>query len=168
MHYRSQDSALWEITPVMSPSRSTGRETPDPAVAAASFCRRRSSGTITSFIMRDKGKSMTLDWPTISITTVISVPVGFVVGLLVNSTSERWKFWKKVKGNRIEITNPRPGEIFRDSKNLGPGLCFRVTGRIGFVPEGHRIWLLVQPRGKTGYWPQGFERVTHDPAPSDD
>jgi hypothetical protein len=110
---------------------------------------------------------MTLDWTPICITTAISVPVAFVVGLLVNTTSDGWKFWRRVKENRIVITGPRAGATLGDSKPLSPGQCFRVTGRLGFVPEDHRIWLLVQPRGKKGYWPQGFESVKHDPETGD-
>jgi hypothetical protein len=116
-----------------------------------------------SFIMREGGKTMNLDWPTIGITTLISLPVAFLVGLSVNSTSDWWKFWKKRKANRIKITSPRSGAILGDVKYLSPGRCFRVTGTLGFLPEGHRIWLLVQPRGKKGYWPQGFEGVMYNP-----
>ncbi len=72
--------------------------------------------------------------------------------------------WLKRRRNRIEITSPRPGEILRDSKPLAPGRCFRVTGRLGTLPDNHRIWLLVQPMGSKNFWPQGFEQVAYDPA----
>jgi hypothetical protein len=75
--------------------------------------------------------------------------------------------WLKRKRNQITITSPRANEILGDPKALSPGRCFRVVGRLGYVPEDHRIWLLVQPRGAKGYWPQGFEGVKHDPDSGD-
>ena len=107
---------------------------------------------------------MGLDWPNLVAGTAIGALSSYGVGLLTNSTSDRLKFWKRRRENQIEITLPRPGETLNDSKHLSPGLCFRVTGKLGFVPQGHRIWLLVQPHGQKGYWPQGFEGVRHNPS----
>lgn len=71
--------------------------------------------------------------------------------------------WLKRRRNLIEITSPRPNEILRGSKRLGPGLCYRVTGRLEVLPKDHRIWLLVQPWESSNFWPQGFEQVVYDP-----
>jgi hypothetical protein len=110
---------------------------------------------------------MPLDWPNLSAGSVIGAVVTYGIGLLTNSTSDRLKFWKKSRANRVEITSPRAGEMMRDSKQLSPGLCFRVTGRLGILPPDHRIWLLVQPQGQQCYWPQGFEPVAYNSATGD-
>lgn len=110
---------------------------------------------------------MALDWPNLGVGAVIGAVLSYGVGLLTNSTSDRLKFWKAKKDNQIQITSPRPGEVLHDSKQLPPGVCYRVTGRLGFLPHDHRVWLMVQPRRVKGFWPQGFEPVTYNPVTGD-
>ncbi|WP_353070541.1 hypothetical protein RBB75_20825 (plasmid) [Tunturibacter empetritectus] len=110
---------------------------------------------------------MGLDWPNLGAGALIGALLSYGVGLLTNSTSDRLKFWQKRRANQIEITSPGSGEILRDSKQLSPGLCFRVAGRLGILPPGHKIWLLVRPHKQKSYWPQGFEPVDFNPTTGD-
>jgi len=104
---------------------------------------------------------MPLDWPNLGVGAAIGAAVSYGVGLVTNSTSDRLKFWKARRENLIRITSPQPGQLLRDSKQLAPGKCFRVAGRLNTLPAGQKIWLLVQPQGQKCYWPQGFEPVQY-------
>ena len=110
---------------------------------------------------------MAVDWASAGAGAIIGAVVSFPLGLLINSTSDRLRLWNARRRNPMQITSPRPGEVLRDTKQLPPGKCFRVAGRLGMLPPGHKIWLLVRPHGQRGYWPQGFEPVDYTPATGD-
>jgi hypothetical protein len=100
------------------------------------------------------------DWPNVLLGTALSFPLGFAVSWLW----ERYRRFEDWRSNAIEIHSPRPGETLneRDARIVEGMRCFAVRGKLGFVPEGHAIWILLQTPGGTSTWPQGFYKVNFD------
>src|ERR1051326_2293543 len=66
---------------------------------------------------------------------------------------------RKILGQRIRITSPRPTEQLHHAGTSSGDAIYKVTGTLKRLPKGHQIWLLrVDPlSGKA--WPQGFHQV---------
>jgi hypothetical protein len=101
-----------------------------------------------------------LDWPNV----VMGAILGFPLAIAASWYWERLQAAERRRRNAIRIDSPRPGETLneRDARRIQGLRCFEITGRLGFVPEGHAIWVLVQAVGGEQIWPQGFESVKFD------
>ena len=97
-----------------------------------------------------------IDWGTL----IVGVAVGLIPTVFAeiagHSIYDRLKYAIKKRRNRIEITSPRSGDVLKHPVIHQPGPCYRVVGRLGLLPEGYQIWLLVQPSTTNRFWPQGF------------
>ena len=65
----------------------------------------------------------------------------------------------KLDENRIQITVSGPGEILSDPRPFGSGMSYMVRGRLRFLPDGHKIWLLSADAQNKRFWPQGWYNV---------
>lgn len=73
-------------------------------------------------------------------------------------------FLQNITGQKIEITSPRPSEALRYPENFGSNLIVcEVRGKLKKLPNGHRVWLLIQDPIYDKAWPQGFQPVIYDP-----
>ena len=85
---------------------------------------------------------------------------GIIEGIVGNVVwSGTSAFFRRVAGRQIEITDPRPQEVLKDSEPLGPGLCFPIRGTLKHLPKRHEIWLLTEDESTGLVWPQGFFAV---------
>jgi len=62
---------------------------------------------------------------------------------------------------KVQIVSPQPLQEMRDTKELSPGLCYRVAGTLAHLPKDHEIWLLMQNPMTRRIWPQGFAKVMY-------
>jgi hypothetical protein len=72
-------------------------------------------------------------------------------------------FARKLTGNQIQITSPRPLEALTGRQPLGKMWQFPVRGTLKRVPKDHEIWLLNQDERTGLLRPQGFSIVKYDP-----
>jgi hypothetical protein len=107
-----------------------------------------------------------LSWIEAAVAGLIGVPVG----VLANLAYDHLKARRARRANSIRITSPRVGQPLQDPKSFGSGsVSYVVSGRLGFLPAGFKIWLLVQDFSSQRVWPQGFAdaQVDYDPGSGD-
>src|ERR1035441_8656839 len=93
--------------------------------------------------------------------TINGITDGIIVAVIVAGVGASFR---RVFGQRIEITYPRPQESLTDPDALGDGFAYPVRGTLKRLPKGHQIWLLTQDDSKGSVWPQGFFPVEYNPS----
>jgi hypothetical protein len=100
-----------------------------------------------------------------SFSAILGAVLGIPVTLWVNRIYERSKQKQKDKENVIEITDPLPDQFLQNPRSAPsePNTVFySVKGKLGYLPEGHAIWLLRQSRKTNEIWPQGRYPVKYN------
>jgi hypothetical protein len=104
---------------------------------------------------------LAIDWGTLIVGVLVGLVPSVFTEIAGHSIYDRMNYAIKKRRNRIEITSPRPDEALKNPVSQRPGPCYRVVGRLGFLPEDHQIWLLVQHSKMNKVWPQGFSSPSY-------
>jgi hypothetical protein len=108
------------------------------------------------------GETILIDWPTLAIGAVLGLPIAIAGTYAYEILREK----SRLRANNIQIESPRPGEHLQDPRPYAGANTYQVSGKVGFLPRGYNIWLLVRRPLAADVWPQGFRDggVQYDPA----
>ena len=76
------------------------------------------------------------------------------------------ELFQRIRGNKIRIDSPQPGQVAQRSVPIEgrKDLAYEVEGTLKRLPDGHRIWLIIEDERQGRFWPQGFFPVRYNQA----